>query len=90
VRKHAAKRLVRVMSAAKSKPTPNLPFTVERIPTRLASGMREAAASLGVSEAYLYKLARLGKLRLVRIGKRTLLPETERQRLIASATSNTT
>lgn len=47
--------------------------------------MKEAAASVGLSEAYLYKLARLGRVRLIRIGKRTLLPESERQRLIADA-----
>jgi len=58
---------------------------IEKTPPRLASGMKEAAASLGLSEAYLYKLARLGRLRLIRIGKRTLLPETERQRLVAEA-----
>jgi excisionase family DNA binding protein len=77
------------MSRAKLKPNLKPLVTIETTPTRLASGMREAAASLGLSEAYLYKLARLGKLRLVRIGKRTLLPETERQRLIASETINT-
>ena len=72
------------MFKAQVKPTPSS-LVIEKNPPRLASGMKEAAASVGLSEAYLYKLARLGRVRLIRIGKRTLLPESERQRLIADA-----
>jgi len=75
------KRLVRVMFKANSS------VTIEKNPPRLACGMKEGAASIGLSEAYLYKLHRAGLLKLVRIGKRTLLPESERQRLIAEATN---
>ncbi|RBP18162.1 excisionase family DNA binding protein [Roseiarcus fermentans] len=41
----------------------------------------EACKALGISKAMLYKLAARGKIRLVRIGGRTVVPESEIDRL---------
>jgi excisionase family DNA binding protein len=51
---------------------------------RLAWPIAEGARRIGVGRTSIYKLAAEGKLRLVRIGGRTLLPEEEIIRLIAS------
>jgi excisionase family DNA binding protein len=52
---------------------------------RLAWPIAEGARRIGVGRTSIYKLAAEGKLRLVRIGGRTLLPEEEIIRLIADA-----
>jgi excisionase family DNA binding protein len=41
----------------------------------------DACHVLGISRATIYKLASQGKVRLVRIGGRTVVPETEIDRL---------
>jgi excisionase family DNA binding protein len=41
----------------------------------------DACSALGISRATLYKLASQGKIRLVKIGGRTVVPETEIERL---------
>jgi len=41
----------------------------------------DACRALGISKAMLYKLAARGKVRLVHIGGRTVVPETEIDRL---------
>jgi excisionase family DNA binding protein len=41
----------------------------------------DACRVLGISKAMLYKLAAQGKVRLVHIGGRTIVPETEIDRL---------
>lgn len=41
----------------------------------------EACRAIGISKAMLYKLASQGKVRLVHIGGRTVVPESEIDRL---------
>jgi excisionase family DNA binding protein len=41
----------------------------------------DACSALGISRAKLYKLAAQGKIRLVKIGGRTVVPEVEIDRL---------
>jgi excisionase family DNA binding protein len=53
-------------------PTPDAP-KARRVP--------DACKALGISKAMLYKLASQGKVRLVHIGGRTVVPETEIDRL---------
>jgi predicted site-specific integrase-resolvase len=43
----------------------------------------DACRALGISPALLYRLASEDKIRLVRIAGRTLVPETEIDRLVA-------
>ena len=43
----------------------------------------EACAAIGISKAMLYKLAAQGKVRLVRIGGRTVVAEAEIDRLVS-------
>ena len=47
----------------------------------------EACKALGISKALLYKLAKEGKLRLVHIAGRTVVPETEIDRLASQGTT---
>jgi excisionase family DNA binding protein len=44
----------------------------------------EACRALGISRATIYKLASQNKIRLVHIGGRTVVPETEINRLVSS------
>jgi excisionase family DNA binding protein len=57
----------------------------------LCIGVKEAAASLGISHWSIRKLIRHGRLRAVRIGRRVLIEPSELHRLIergrAGATS---
>lgn len=48
----------------------------------LAWNMRDAPRVCGISKSKLYQLAADGKLRLTRVGGRTLVPDSELQRLI--------
>ncbi|MBG0801402.1 helix-turn-helix domain-containing protein [Methylocystis sp. H4A] len=50
-----------------------------------ARRINDACAALGVSRSHLYSLASEGKLRLVRIGNRTVVPESEIDRLLGGA-----
>jgi len=50
---------------------------------RVALSMNEFCASLGVSRATAYRMADRGKLRLVKFAGRTLVPLTERDRLLS-------
>jgi excisionase family DNA binding protein len=50
-----------------------------------ARRINDACAALGVSRSHLYNLAGEGKLRLVRIGNRTVVPESEIDRLLGEA-----
>jgi excisionase family DNA binding protein len=47
----------------------------------------EACRAIGISKAMLYKLAAQGKIRLVHIGGRTVVPETEIDRLASEGTA---
>lgn len=50
---------------------------------RLAYTLGELADSLGVSRAFLYRLKGEGKLRMVKLGRRTLVTAEEAQRMLA-------
>lgn len=47
----------------------------------------EACRAVGISKAMLYKLAVQGKVRLVHIGGRTVVPEAEIDRLATEGTA---
>jgi excisionase family DNA binding protein len=46
-----------------------------------ARRVNDACSALGISRATLYKLAAQGKIRLVKIGGRTVVPESEIDRI---------
>lgn len=50
---------------------------------REAWPINEATYRLGISRALIYKLHRAGSLRLVKIANRTLVPNSEIERLIS-------
>lgn len=47
-----------------------------------ARRLKDASRVSGLSTAYFYKLEKLGKLKMVRVGGRTLVPESELNRLL--------
>jgi excisionase family DNA binding protein len=47
----------------------------------------DACRAIGISRATLYHLAKQGKVRLVRVGGRTLVPELELDRLANQGTA---
>lgn len=49
---------------------------------RLAYSIPEAAAASSLSRATLYRLAEAGELRMIRIGRRTVIPASDLARLI--------
>jgi len=49
---------------------------------RLAWPVKEGAHRLGIGRSTVYKLASQGKLRLIKVGGRTLLPDAEISRLV--------
>jgi excisionase family DNA binding protein len=55
--------------------------TQKIVAERRAFRVDEAASLLGVSRATLYKLAADGRIRLVKIGGRTLVPASEIERV---------
>jgi excisionase family DNA binding protein len=52
-----------------------------------ARRVNDACQALGISRATLYKLAAQGKIRFIKIGGRTLVPESEIDRLAAEGTA---
>jgi|HigsolmetaAR202D_1030399.scaffolds.fasta_scaffold04796_10 excisionase family DNA binding protein len=58
-------------------------FEAPAPPRRAAYPMQEAAELLGVSRSHVYALAERGQLRLVRIGRRTVVPASEIARLLS-------
>jgi excisionase family DNA binding protein len=56
----------------------------------LADTVDEAARRLSVSRGFIYKQARLGRLKLTKIGGKTLVMRTEQARLLAEATGAAT
>jgi excisionase family DNA binding protein len=48
---------------------------------RLAWRINDACKALGVSRSHIYDLAAAGKLRLVKIGGRTVIPDDEIRRI---------
>jgi excisionase family DNA binding protein len=59
----------------------------ESIDSPKARRIPEACRVLGISRATLYKLAAQGKVRLVHIAGRTVVPETEIDRLASCGTA---
>jgi excisionase family DNA binding protein len=57
------------------------PLRIQAISDRRAFPVTEAATLLGVSRATVYKLAADGRIRLVKIGGRTLIPASEIERV---------
>jgi excisionase family DNA binding protein len=54
-----------------------------------ARRVRDACRALGISKSTLYKLASQGRVRLVRIAGRTVVPETEMNRLASEGATYT-
>jgi excisionase family DNA binding protein len=52
-----------------------------RATTRLAWRVNDACPALGISRSHLYDLAAAGKIRLIKIGRRTVVPDDEVQRI---------
>ena len=50
--------------------------------TPLASTIQTACSRLGIGRTLIYDLLKQGKLRSIKLGSRTLIPETELQRLV--------
>jgi excisionase family DNA binding protein len=50
---------------------------------RLAWPVKEGAHRLGIGRSTVYKLASEGKLRLIKVGGRTLVPDAEITRLVS-------
>ena len=50
--------------------------------TTLASTIPDTCRRLGIGRTLVYDLIKQGKLRPIKLGTRTLIPETELQRLI--------
>jgi len=55
----------------------------ERSPLPLANSITNSCSRLGIGRTLMYDLLKQGKLRAIKLGTRTLIPETELQRLIA-------
>jgi len=53
----------------------------ENAAKRLAWRVNDACGALGISRSHFYDLAAAGKVRLVKIGGRTVIPDAEVQRL---------
>lgn len=60
-----------------------IPRTRERFQQKLLVRLRDAAASVGVSEAHLRNEIRLGRLEARRAGRAVLVPEGELRRWAA-------
>ena len=48
----------------------------------LANTIQDSCSRLGIGRTLLYDLLKQGKIRSIKLGTRTLIPETELQRLI--------
>lgn len=57
---------------------------IHELNTPLAHRVPEACRRLGIGRSALYELIKTGELRAIKIGKRTLIPETELQKIIAA------
>jgi excisionase family DNA binding protein len=51
--------------------------------TVLANQVPQACARLGVGRTAFYQLLKAGEIRCIKVGSRTLIPESELQRFIA-------
>lgn len=50
----------------------------------LANGVNDACRRLGISRNMLYRMIGAGEIRPIKIGSRTLIPETELQKVITT------
>lgn len=55
------------------------------MPTQLAYSVSEACKALGISRSHLYEQVRRKRLRIVKIGSRTLVPASEIERLLSES-----
>jgi len=53
-------------------------------PTVLASSVPEACRRLSIGRSMFYELVKRGEVRVIRIGSRTLVPESELEKLVAA------
>lgn len=56
--------------------------TVERTTDRRGLSVREAAQYLGIGTTSLYKLIRQGRVRIIKLGSRTIVPRAEIERVL--------
>lgn len=59
-------------------------MTIHEIPAPLAHRIPDACRRLGVGRTVLYELIKSGEITTIKIGTRTLVPESELQKIIAS------
>ncbi len=57
---------------------------IHELPAPLAHRIPEACRRLGVGRSSLYELIKSGEVKTIKIGTRTLVPETELQKVINS------
>lgn len=51
--------------------------------TPLAHQIPEACARVGIGRTMMYQLIKEGQIKPIKVGRRTLIPETELQKLVA-------
>ena len=69
---------------------PRLSVGAAQVSQPKARRIKDACAALGIGPSTLYKLARQGKIRLIRIVGRTLVPESEIDRLASEGSPQIT
>ena len=57
---------------------------IHELPVPLAHRIPDACHRIGVGRSTIYELIKSGEIRTIKIGARTLVPDTELQRLIAN------
>jgi len=62
----------------------------ERNQLPLANTINDSCIRLGIGRTLMYALIKQGKLRSIKLGTRTLIPESELQRLIAEQLTQAT
>lgn len=67
-------------------PTPNPKVETAPVP-RVSFSIEEAAGALGIGRTYVYQLIKEGRLQVVRLGRRTLVPMDAIQDLLQMNTS---
>lgn len=50
---------------------------------KLGYGIADGASAIGISRAHMYELIKAGRVRVVKIGRRSIIPATELERLMA-------
>ena len=62
----------------------------ERNQLPLANTIQDSCSRLGIGRTLLYDLIKQGRLRPIKLGSRTLIPESELQRLISDQQTQAT